>query len=380
MLVDFLCRIDDSRVVHSLLTTSSSSQIVSPIREKGIVTFEPERRFHYDPVAILEMARWLRSQKIQVVHGYNEVGNAWGNLAAMLARVPVYVSGEHGSVWRVDSGMYWLNRFAYRRANIAVVNSRASKQLVCHRYGIDSEKVKVIYNIVVPPANTNRERVRASLGLGDEVVIGSIARLVPHKGFPIMVDAAKEVLQTSSNVRFLLVGGGEQESYLREYIRNKGISDKFVLTGWRDDARDLLPAFDIFVSTSLHEAFGNVLIEAALAGIPVIAPRVDGIPEAVVDGYTGRLIEPTMSLDKVRTWISHDLPKRVVVDGHFKPPLALDPVKLADEIRRLIDDPALRTHYGEAGRERARELFSFERYRRELEEVYRACLSAPLTR
>ena len=226
ILIDFFTHIDQARIFHALLTTSSSPDIMSSIEQAGILTFQPSRRFHYDPTAILQMAHWLHSQNVQTVHAYNAVGNAWGYLAAMLARTPIYICGEHGSVWRIRSLMYWLNRAAYQRAQCVIVNSKASKILVCHKYQIPPEKVRVIYNIVAPPTMVNRDKSRAELEVGSEFVVGSIGRLTMQKGYFAFLDAAKQIIQVRSDVKFVIIGGGEQEFLLRQYIQNLGIGDR----------------------------------------------------------------------------------------------------------------------------------------------------------
>jgi glycosyltransferase involved in cell wall biosynthesis len=312
------------------------------------------------------MANWLRAQNTEILHAYNAVGNAWGNLAALLAGIPIFISGEHGSVWRAHSHLYWLNRLAYHRANVVVTNSMASKILVCHRYKVPRQKVKIVYNMVAPPETIDPLKTRSKLGLrNDTVVVGSIGRLASQKGYTVLIDSAREVLKSCKNVKFVLVGGGDQESELTQYVHENGISDNFIFTGWREDARELLNAFDIFVSTSIYEPFGNVFIEAAMLGIPVIAPRVDGIPEAVEDGVTGKLLRPVKIIPDGK-----NLPINVVIDGELSRPLMLDSVELAHTILEFINNCDLRRKYGEAGRRRAKTMFAPEKYMSEIQNVY----------
>lgn len=365
MLVDFLTAAKKSTFSHALLTTSSSEIIMAPIKNAGITTFEPKRRIKYDPSAPLQMAQWLRSQKTSLVHTYNAVGNAYGNIAALLANIPIYITGERGSVWRSNSHLYWLNRLACQRANVVVANSHASKLMVSSRYRVHPDKIRVIHNFVAPPLAANREIARKKLGLDNEFVVGSIGRLAPQKGYDVYIEAAKHVMRAHTQARFILIGGGEQEESLREQARLAGIADKFIFTGWRSDARDILPAFDVFVSTSMFEPFGNVLVEAGMLAIPVIAPHVDGIPEIVEDKVTGRLIRPTK--EPVST---SNLPVRVVIDGKLSRPLVVDPEVLASTILELASDTDLRTGYGEAAKHRVCERFVLNRYLAETDLLY----------
>jgi len=368
-IIDFLTHADQMQLLHLMLATSSVAEVIAPIIQANIPTFTPTRRFHYDPAAMYQMAQWLKVQRIEIVHSYNAVGNAWGNLASIMAGVPVFISGEHGSVWRSRTFLYWLNRIAYRRANLVIANSQASQLMICRRYGVHPSKIRVVYNIVAPAESSSTQRARKEFGLTSEFVIGSIGRLVAQKGYSVLIKAAKEIVRVNPNVRFVVVGGGEQEAYLSEMVKEADLGDRFILTGWRRDARELLQAFDLFVSTSLSESFGNVLVEAGMAGIPVIAPRIDGIPEIVEDGVTGQLLYPSKSIQDKRS-----LPPRVVIDGELREPKALDPAELVDTILSYVRDPVLRAVHGEAGKKRAHTRFSMQRYLSEMDSIYSSLL------
>lgn len=372
MLVDLLTQSKPSQFRHSLMATSIIEDIVAPIYQAGVMAFKPSRRFRYNPTAIRQMAQWLRTQKVQVVHGYNAPAGAWAGMAATLARVPVFIGGEHGTVWSVQPPMLWLSRWAYRQAQMVIVNSKASRLMVCKRFGISPEKIQIVYNTIptfLSPLENDRNPFRET----NELIVGSVGRLSSPKHYQIFIEAAAIVLRQNQMVRFVLIGGGEQEASLTAQIRELGIQERFILTGWQENARSLIRHFDVFVSTSLHESFGNVLIEAAMAGKPVIAPCVDGIPEAVIDGCTGILLNPTITVNK-SNFIGRKLPQYVVIDGQLSPPKALDPHRVAEAILLLIDDHSLRQRLGQAGQQRVNQLFTLSRYQKDLESVYTTCL------
>jgi glycosyltransferase involved in cell wall biosynthesis len=134
---------------------------------------------------------------------------------------------------------------------------------------------------------------------------------------------------------------------------------------------------DLLVHPAIRESLGNVLIEAGLARVPVIASNVDGIPEVVVNGETGLLIDCTLPAEhSIRAPGASPLPK-VVVDGRtrrLRPPLGPRPEELADAIVRLLRDSQLRRQMGKQARERMKRLFSIDRYARDLESAYRGDL------
>lgn len=371
MLVDLLLNVKPGPVRHVLMTTSSNPQITEVIRHASIEWHQPEGRLHYDPTKFLKMARWMREQQVEVVHSYNAFANSWANLTTLLAGRPTLITGEHGTIWNVRPPIAWLDRWAHQRAKLVIANSQASARLLELRYGIPKAKIRIINNAVADFPLTDPKQVRESLGIGqDVVVVGSVGRLDTPKDFMTFVETAAIVLKARRDVIFMLVGGGPLENELRAYVSDLGIQDRFVLTSWRADARALMQSFDLFVSTSIRESFGNVLVEAALIGAPVIAPAIDGIPEVVIHDQTGFLLQPTKTVRRHQSTGAGPLPKNVLINGTLQAPRSLDPELLAQTIMDLLADPQRRYRYSQQGRERAKQLFSIDRYASELESAY----------
>lgn len=362
---------------HVLATSSLLPEFQSSLAEAGATYYVPSRRFRYDPTAIARLAAWIRRQKIPLVHTYNGRANAWGSIVSLLAGTRAYVAGERGSVWSISHPLLAMNQLAYKRATAIVANSHASKKMILHRYGVDESKIHVMANFVPPLPQVDVLRIRRELGLVDsDIVVGTVGRTVLEKHFVTFVDAAKIVLDVRKDIKFILVGGGSHFNYLKKRVEQAGISHRFLLTGYRKDAREVLQTFDLFVNTSIRESFGNALVEAALAEIPVIAPNIDGIPEVVVDGVTGILLTPTLPVSELLTSVGDKLPAHTIINGQLKKPLALDPSDLAAVILELVDDVQLRHQYGRGARERAQQLFTLQRYQRDLEAIYKECLCA----
>ena len=371
MLVDLLLHANQEKVQHILITTSSNTEVIAEMQKSGISWYQPTGWFRYTPRKFLQMAQWLRTYEVQVVHSYNAFANAWASMTTFLAGTPIFLTGEHGTIWNVQPPIAWLDRWAHQRANLVIANSHASVTMLELKYGISSDKVRVVYNAVadIPPVDTRQ--VRAQLEIPQEaLVVGSVGRLDTPKDYATFIESAAIVLESRQDVVFVLVGGGPLEDELRGCIIDLGIQDRFLMTGWRADARVLMQCFDVFVSTSIREPFGNVLIEAALCEKPVIAPDIDGIPEAVVHEQTGILLHPTEPLRQYRSPGAAAAPQRVLIDGKLQSPRALAPEVLAATILDLLSDPGLRVHYGGQAQDRAQRLFSIERYVRELEDIY----------
>lgn len=371
LLIDYLTDNQPNTIQHFLLATSSNPDVMAPIKDAKVPIFQPRRSFHYDPSAIYQMVSWLRLQQIQIVHSYNAYANAWGNIAALMARIPIFISGEHGTAWWARPPMSWLDRWAHHRALVIIANSNASATMLCRKYRVSANKIRVIYNAIPDLPTADTARIRAGFGIGSGLLIGSVGRLDTPKDFFTFINAASLVLQTRRNgVYFMIVGGGPLETELREYIADLGIQDRFIMTGWRMDARAIVQSFDIFVSTSVRETFGNALVEASLASKPVIAPCIDGIPEAVLDRITGILLYPTETVKCPQSLHATPLSKMSLVNGKLQTPKALNPRELAETILILVDHPELSKEYGLAGKRRAETMFSIEKYKHELEKIY----------
>ena len=122
--------------------------------------------------------------------------------------------------------------------------------------------------------------------LDDKLVIGTISELHPNKGLEYAIKAISSLVisHRSSDIVFVIIGGGEEELKLRALIRELNLENQVFLTGFIGDAERLLPAFDIFTLTSLKEGLPYVVLEAGLMGLSIVASSVGAIPEIFIDG------------------------------------------------------------------------------------------------
>jgi glycosyltransferase involved in cell wall biosynthesis len=126
----------------------------------------------------------------------------------------------------------------------------------------------------------------------DEFWIGSIAELHHVKRINIAIAAVAELIKTYPQMRYLVIHDGDERSTLEAQVRTLGLTKHVFFMGKIPDAALLIPAFDVFILPSKSEAFGYVLVEAGLAGVPVVASNVGGIPDVVIHKETGLLVPP----------------------------------------------------------------------------------------
>ncbi len=370
LLIDFLYHpTHHGSFFYHLVTTSSDPELIKQL-PKSIGWYQPQARFRYNPQKLFEISQYLRRHHIKLIHSYNAYANAWAGLALLRSHLP-HICHEHGSIWSIGGIIRWLDQFSQQRASLVLANSHASALMLQKRYGLAKSKIRVIYNGVRELEPLSKDDARRRLGLPTDIkVVGSVGRLNTPKDFWTFIDTAKLIAEKRKDVLFVIVGGGPQETFLKNLIKNYGLEKQFVMTGKTLGASDWIAAFDLFISTSIYESFGNVLVEAAYLQKPVIAPATNGCAEIVVNEETGILLKPTRPIRKVNVPGASAYPKWVVQEGKFVKPRSLDPEILAETVISLLDDPKKCETMGKRARERARELFSLERYIRDIEDVY----------
>lgn len=228
-----------------------------------------------------------------------------------------------------------LEKFLHKRLSVALANSRSIRNQLL-KEGIPEKKLRLLYNGVaeIPVQSDIAMQLRKEIGIPQEsVLILTIANLIPYKGHLDMLSALALLKEEygSESWHFLAIGRdtgiGDQ---LGKSASKLGISDKVTWYGESDDVYAALSAADIAVLCSHEEGFSNFILEAMSAGLPVIATKVGGSVEAIIEGTTGHLVEPC------------------------------EPSALAEKIAHLIRDASARASFGDAGRARARLIFSQE--------------------
>ena len=164
--------------------------------------------------------------------------------------------------------------------------------------------------------------VRKELGIrSDALVTGFSGRLVPVKDPLLFVDTARELADLFPDMVFLVCGDGEMKDAVSERITERGLTDRFVITGWRQDPERCLRAMDVMLLTSRNEGTPAAVIEAMAAGIPVTAAAVGGLPDLVCDNRTGLLVSgrsPAAFAQRISTLIKDmDLRQRIIKNARL---------------------------------------------------------------
>jgi len=327
------------------------------------------------PWNLAELSRFIKQHNIHILHVHNQLRFPFrSRILPKLAGIPLIVEHEHGMIWNTSSTQLikWTNHLV----NANICNSNAAKIMLKQKCDIDAQ---VIYN-GIPLSTGSKEasiNLKSYLNLSsDAPIAGFVGRLNNPKGVEAFIRMIPLVVKALPKAKFIIVGDGPMRSSLEIEAANLGVSDHVYFLGYQKNASLLMKQMDVIVVPSFREAFGNVVIEAALAQKPVVASNVDGLAETVIDGQTGFLVncnEPIVS----RLKGTNRIPKEVI-DGYTLEPRApyLPNIGiLAEKVITCLANPELSRTLGKNAFSRAEQNFSLERYRSDLDTVYRRLIS-----
>lgn len=249
--------------------------------------------------------RYFLRERPSIVHFNlnNSFGCFFPIMAAFCARVRWRLATEHlafelASGKRAGIGTKKLvKRIMTFCLHYTVAVSQANKRLLVRDYKIDPIRIKLIRNCIDVGkycfSSEGRRRVRQEFGVAEsELLVGSVARFSFQKGHQYTLDAIPAILDALPETRFLFVGEGPERERISQRVRDMGLEGRVLFAGERQDIAHVLSAMDLFLLTSIFEGLPLSVLEAMAVGLPVVATRVSGTPEAVLHELTGLLIPP----------------------------------------------------------------------------------------
>lgn len=272
---------------------------LSEATRRGLETYPIAERRAIDPDVLRQIVDWCRHNAIDIIHTHDFRSDLYGLIAARRLRIPA-VSTCHGWIANDLKGRIYtvVDKFLLRFFDrTIVVSARMQAHLSTH--GIPARKLAVIQNALIVedyrPDRSDRS-VQAELGIpAYHKVVGNIGRLSLEKCQDLFLRAAAEIIPEMPDVSFVIVGIGPEEDRLRRLVGELGIVDHVVFAGYRADMQRVYNSLDLVVQSSSTEGMPNVVLEALLMRVPVVATDVGGTAEIVTDGVSGRLITPNDS-------------------------------------------------------------------------------------
>lgn len=355
--LEIVVRIDQTRFRPVLCVTrdtpeAADAETRARLQDASVELVTLSRSSRFDVRPWPRLVEKLRRERFAVLHSHKIGSNIWGALISGPARVPVFVAHEH--TWSFVGKPYrrLLDReLIARRADAFVAVSEADRRRMISIERIPEHKLRVIPNGITAPAPAEAAGdLRAELGLRpDQPLVGLVATLRPQKALEVLIEAAPAISARFPDARVVIAGGdpegGEVRRGLEQLAASLGVADRVLMLGHRDDSAAVVAALDVAVLCSDYEGSPLSVLEYMEAGKPVVATRVGGVPDIVLDGETGILIEPRA------------------------------PQRLADAVIELLGDPERARRLGDAGRSRRRRYFSIEHTTAEIERLYEELLA-----
>jgi glycosyltransferase involved in cell wall biosynthesis len=312
----------------------------------------------HDIKAFFSIFSILCKSKPDIVHTHTSKAGILGRLAAWMARVPIIIHTPHGHVF--------YGHFGKSLSRIFLQMEKLLGRITHHHIALTQEECNDYLTLGVSrPNNTSvihsgvdvdrfiegakqRTKKRKELGVpADSLVIGYVGWLIPIKGVTHLVNAMAKIAEQFPKSLLVLVGKGDNKGHeeikLKEQVERAGLADKVRFLGWRSDVDEIMGCLDIFVLPSLNEGMGRVLVEAMAAGLPIVASRVGGILDLIIDGQNGILVPPA------------------------------DAIALEKAISSLLGDKKIRKRMGQVGTKMCRQ-YSTEAMVERIDGLYRELL------
>ena len=249
-------------------------------------------------IQLRRLARFLKENKINVVHTHDFYTNTFGMTAAAIARVPVRIASKRETDGFRTPMQKRVERLVYRFAHQVIANSNAVRdQLI--REGAPAKKIVTLYNGLdtaraMPSSGLSREAALANFGLPQDserrfvTIVANVNH--PVKDHDTFLRAAARVHAAVANSAFVVAGEGKLMSSLQALAAQLGLERDVFYLGKCEQVADLLSVSDVCVLSSKAEGFSNAILEYMAAARPVVVTDVGGAREVVTDGETGYIV------------------------------------------------------------------------------------------
>jgi len=256
-----------------------------------------------DPKILYALRKWTKENGIEILHTHGLKANMYGRLALWRNSIPILTTYHSNPLFDYDSRLAGfvfavIDQLTIHRSDqFIAVSYEIATQL--EKRGIQRKKITIVKNGVNPieasqriqERNQWRNEIRSQLSIPqDAKVIGSLGRLVKVKGYPQIITIFKSIYHQSKMKPFLLIiGGGAEEKNLKALVTRFGLEPNVIFVGFQRNPYPYLYASDIMLYSPKAEALGISILESMNTGIPVVAKRVGGIRELIVDEYNGNI-------------------------------------------------------------------------------------------
>jgi glycosyltransferase involved in cell wall biosynthesis len=337
--------LDKNRFQASVVPIWPDYTMRAQFEAAGAAVIPIHKRWKYDFSLLFRLSAFIKRLQPDIVQCQMYTANMWGRVAAKMAGSKIIVVSERNSdyLWKTQwhfAAERCLNRYASAFLGNSCRVCRYCEENLKLREGTFSLMHNGVDVQEFTPSESNPGQII-------NPIIGTVANLYPNKDLPTFLRMAAYVLNKWPKARFRIVGYGTELNSLKDLAADLGIVNQVQFVGASNSIANEYKCFDIFVLSSVHEGFANVIIEAMASGIPVIATNVGAASETIVEGKSGFMV-----------------PSR-------------NPDALAARVNDLLQNPDLRKSMGDFGRQIAMRKFSLESMVKRYELLYLELVSRP---
>jgi len=333
--INLLTHIDREIFDPELWVLRGGTDMMAMAESAGITIVRFSHYSWVGPLALLGLWARLRHSRPDVLYTLTVIPNTWGRFLGHLSGVPVIVSSFRNRI--APQFEKWLSRWSTR----IVCNAESLKEMIVRQFSVDPQRMTVIPNGVDTDFFSPEENRTAT-----EPTVVYVGRLVPQKAPLTLLEGFRLALQKIPEARLVMIGNGPLKPDVEHFISSHGLTSCVSLLPGTPDVRSHLRRARIFALASLFEGSPNVMIEAMATGLPIVATKVDGIPELLTHGLSGLLVEPE------------------------------NPSALAEAFTALLPDEAKCREMGIQARKKVLTDHSLERMVRDTENVFLECLES----
>lgn len=285
ILIDILRNINKNRFEFLVICLKEAGVLASQLQSVGIPIVSVDKKSKLGIDSLIKMIRIIRKFQPNIIHTHLFGGTIYGRVSAWIARVKCVVTTEHNITAHEGFAHKIIKKATAGLTNYTTCVSKAVKEYVVAYEGVREPRVQIIYNGIVVEKFWHNQR---NYSQKENLIIGSVGRLVWQKGFDILIKAMANL--KDRNIECYIAGDGELRDVLESNIKQLNLQNKTRLVGSISNIPDFLKKIDIFILPSRWEGLGIAILEAGLSGLPVIASNVDGIKE-IINNRNGLLFK-----------------------------------------------------------------------------------------
>jgi L-malate glycosyltransferase len=279
--------------IRQLILCSEGSAMEEYCARNNLPFITARKRSSFDLSFAKKVSDVCKEKKISLVHAHDSHAHTFAYLscAVFSNKVRVIVSR------RVDFpvGETFLSRVKYNHSCIARIICVSDKIREIIQHAIKNPKVLTTIHSGI---DESRFENAVSTGIlhrefkipANARIVGNISALAPHKDYKTFIDTAAEVLKTEKDLYFFIIGDGPEKGNIENFRQASGVSDRIIMTGFRNDIPAILLELDVMLVTSETEGLGTTILDAFACKVPVVATEAGGIPELVINERTGLLV------------------------------------------------------------------------------------------